>query len=219
MEIDVNTIYSNLEKAILDGQVEIGVSETLNLVESGKKPIDIYTECIDPVLASIGDQFSRLEIFLPELIHTAEVVKAIQIALKPFMEADQTSIIRGKIVIATVSGDLHDIGKNLVKAMLEVNGFQVKDLGVDVSLQTTINSAKEFNADIIALSALMLPSLPSMKDVIDFVKARDELKKRFKIIVGGGSVKQEWADKAGADGYGENAIDAVAVARKQLGMN
>lgn len=212
----MNTIYSNLEKAIVDGQIELGVTETLKLVESGKQPIEIFTECIDPVLAMIGDKFSRLEIFLPELINTAEVVKAIQVALKPFIEADQTTLTKGKIVIATVSGDLHDIGKNLVKAMLEVNGFQVKDLGVDVSLQTTINSAKEFNADIIALSALMLPSLPSMKDVIDFVNASDELRKRFKIIVGGGSVKEEWADKAGADGYGENAIDAVQIVRSQL---
>jgi trimethylamine corrinoid protein len=214
----VNTIFSNLEKAIVDGQIELGVTEALKLVESGKQPIEIFTECIDPVLAIIGDKFSRLEIFLPELINTAEVVKAIQAALKPFMEADQTSINKGKIVIATVSGDLHDIGKNLVKAMLEVNGFQVKDLGVDVSLQTTINSAKEFNADIIALSALMLPSLPSLKDVIDFVNASDELRKRFKVIVGGGSVKQEWADKAGADGYGETAIDAVEIAQRQLGI-
>jgi 5-methyltetrahydrofolate--homocysteine methyltransferase len=214
----VNTNYSNLEKAITNGQVEIGVTETLKLVESGKKPIEIFSECIDPVLAIIGNQFSRLEIFLPELINTAEVVKAIQLALEPFMEADQTNITKGKIVIATVSGDLHDIGKNLVKAMLEVNGFKVKDLGVDVSLQTMINSAKEFNADIIALSALMLPSLPAMKDVIDFVNASDELRKRFKIIVGGGSVKQEWADKAGADGYGENAIDAVEIVRSQLGI-
>jgi len=186
------------------------------LVEGGKKPIEIFTECIEPVLAEIGDQFSRLEIFLPEMINAAEVVKAIQAALKPYLEADQTRASRGKVVIATVSGDLHDIGKNIVKAMLEVNGFEIKDLGVDVSPKTILSSAKEFDANIIALSALMLPSLPFVKDVIDFVNADEVTRKRFKIVVGGGPVSRDWAVEAGADGYGDNAIDAVAAVRQLL---
>ena len=208
--------FSNLEKAIKDGDVDSGVSESLKLVEGGKKPIEIFSEGIEPILAEIGDQFSRLEIFLPEMINAANVVKAIQKTLKPHMDADQTSTSKGKVLIATVSGDLHDIGKNIVKAMLEVNGFEVKDLGVDVSPQAALSSAKEFDADIIALSALMLPSLPFVKDVIDFVNASDETRQRFKVIVGGGPVSQEWADEAGAHGYGDNAIDAVEIVRQLL---
>jgi len=208
--------FANLEKAIVEGDVDSGVAESLKLVDGGKKPIEIFTECIEPALVEIGDKFSRLEIFLPEMINSAEVVKAIQKALKPYMEADQASTSKGKIVIATVSGDLHDIGKNIVKAMLEVNGFDVKDLGVDVSPKTALNSAKEFGADIIALSALMLPSLPFVKDVIDFVNANEETRKRYKVIVGGGPVSQKYADEIGADGYGDNAIDAVALVRKLL---
>ena len=115
-------------------------------------------------------------------------------------------------MICTVSGDLHDIGKNIVKTMLEVNGFELKDLGVDVPAANVIKAAVEFNADIIALSALMLPSLPSMKDVIDILRENEKYKGRFKVMVGGGPVSQEWAEKAGADAYGDNAIEAVKVA-------
>lgn len=208
--------FNKLENAIKVGNIDEGISEALNLVEGGKAPIEIFTECIEPTLAEIGDQFSRLEIFLPEMISAAGVVKAVHKALKPHMDADQASTSKGKVVIATVSGDLHDIGKNIVKAMLEVNGFDVKDLGVDISPQAALSSAKEFDADIIALSALMLPSLPFVKDVIDFVNADEKSRERFKVVVGGGPVSQRWADEAGADGYGDNAIDAVAVIRQLL---
>jgi methanogenic corrinoid protein MtbC1 len=209
--------FTHLEKAIKDGNADSGVTESLKLVKGGKRPIEIFTECIEPALAEIGAQFSKLEIFLPEMINAAEVVKSIQKALKPYLEADQTSISKGKVIIATVSGDLHDIGKNIVKAMLEVNGYEIKDLGVDVTPQTILSSAKDFGADIIALSALMLPSLPFVKDLIDFVEADQNTRQRFKVIVGGGPVSQGWVDEAGADGYGDNAIDAVVLVRQLLG--
>lgn len=204
--------YPELEQAIFDGNMEAGVAQALRLVAAGKKPIEIFTECIEPVLAEIGEKFSRLEIFLPEMVSSADVVKSIQQALRPYLDTTQPAMSKGKIVIATVSGDLHDIGKNIVKAMLEVNGFEVKDLGVDVSAQTIIRTANEIEADIIALSALMLPSLPYVKDVIEFINPRD----KFKVIVGGGTVTQEWADAAGADAYGRNAMDAVTIAKKLL---
>ena len=204
--------FAALEKAILEGDLEAGVAESLKLVEGGKNPLKIFSDCIEPYLTEIGDQFSRLEIFLPEMINAAAVVKAIQAALNPLLEADQSSSSKGKLVICTVSGDLHDIGKSIVKTMLEVNGFEVTDLGVDVKAQTIIKTAKEINADIIALSALMIPSLPFVKDVIEFVNPRDEIM----VIVGGGPVSKEWADEAGADGYGDDAIQAVDIVKKML---
>lgn len=209
--------YQNLRNAIMEGQPAAGVTEALALVQSGKKPIELFSECIEPTLTTVGDQFSKLEIFLPELINAAETVKAIQAALEPYMGTNSASATaKGRVIIATVYGDMHDIGKNIVKSMLEVNGFITKDLGVDVSPQTILNSAKEFQADIIALSALMLTSLPYMKDVIDFISMNSEERKKYKIIVGGGSVSKEWANNAGADGYGENAIDAVQLVRQEL---
>ena len=209
--------FEILARALKEGNVDRGVSESLKLVESGMKPIEIFTGCIEPTLAEIGEQFSRLEIFLPEMINSAEVVKAIQKELKPHLEADQEITSKGKIVIATVSGDLHDIGKNIVKAMLEVNGFEVKDLGVDVEARSILKSARESDADIIALSALMIPSLPFVKDVIDFVEANEEARAKFKVIVGGGPVNRDWADQVGADGYGGDAIEAVEIALQMVG--
>jgi trimethylamine corrinoid protein len=146
------------------------------------------------------------------MMNSASTVKAIQEALLPYLEGDRSQQKKGRIVICTVSGDLHDIGKNIVKTMLEVNGFELRDLGVDVSTTNVIKSAVEFEADIIALSALMLPSLPSVKDVIDILRENEKYKGRFKVMVGGGPVSKEWAQKVGADAYGDNAVEAVKVA-------
>lgn len=208
----MSDIYNELLKAVSEGDQEGGVKAALALVDGGKKPINIFTECIEPALAETGEKFSRLEIFLPEMISSAKVVKAIQAALMPIMEANKTNFSKGNVVIATVSGDLHDIGKNIVKAMLEVNGFVVTDLGVDVDVRAIIKTARDINADIIALSALMLPSMPFVKDVIDFVNPQDEIK----VVVGGGPLNKAWADNAGADGYGDNAIDAVQIISQLL---
>ena len=210
--------YEDLAHAILEGGVENGVSAALNLVQSGTSPISIFTECIQPTLVDVGERFGRLEIFLPELMSAAVTVEAIQRALLPYIKNDGSPMTNKKIVIATVSGDLHDIGKNIVKTMLEVNGFLVHDLGVDVNPNNLLKAADEFNADIIALSALMLPSLPSVMDVIERLNSLEKYKNRFKVMVGGGSVTKEWAEKAGADGYGSDAMEAVRVAKNLLGM-
>jgi len=150
------------------------------------------------------------------MIESANVVKNVHQALKPYLQAKGEIASKGKIVICTITGDLHDIGKNIVRAMLEVNGFEVKDLGVDVNPSDVVNAAAEFDADIIAISALMLPSLPSVSDVIEFVREIKDYKERFKILVGGGPVTQEWANTHGADGYGDNAVEAVRIADKLL---
>ncbi len=204
--------YQPLVTAIHLGDKQAGIDEAEKLVQHGKKVPQIFIECIEPTLVEVGEEFSRLDIFLPELMNSASAVKAIQEALLPYMTGESTQVKKGRIIICTVSGDLHDIGKNIVKTMLEVNGFELKDLGVDVPAPVVVKAAVEFNADIIALSALMLPSLPSMKDVIDILRETDKYKGRFKVMVGGGPVSQDWADKAGADAYGDNAIEAVKVA-------
>jgi methanogenic corrinoid protein MtbC1 len=204
------TDFNTLEAAIRTGDRDGGTAEAVRLVESGVSPLQVFSGGIEPVLADIGDQFGRLEIFLPEMIEAANVVKGVQEALHPYMNADGSdSVSKGRVVICTISGDLHDIGKNIVKAMLEVNGFEVRDLGVDVSPAEAVKAAKDFDADIIAFSALMLPSLPYVKDAIEFVKTGEQLRDRFKILVGGGPVTKEWTVKAGADGYGDDAIEAV----------
>lgn len=204
--------YSKLQEAIFAGDPDTGVAEVVSLAEAGVPPVEIFTQCIQPTLVIVGERFSRLDIFLPEMIKSADVVKRIQQALVPYLKQDERLVGIGRVVIGTVEGDLHDIGKNIVKTMLEVNGFEIRDLGVDTSPTEAVKAAVEFEADIIALSALMLPSLPFAGDTIEMIKENEKYRDRFKIMVGGGPVTREWTEKAGADGYGDDAIEAVAVA-------
>jgi methanogenic corrinoid protein MtbC1 len=208
--------YVELEGAIHSGDIESGVANAIKLADQGISVAEIFSDCIEPSLAVVGERFSKLEIFLPEMINSAQVVKAVQTAMEPYMQGERAKTTRGKIVIGTAAGDLHDIGKNIVKSMLEVNNFEVKDLGVDVETASFINTAKEIDADIIAISALMLPSLPYVRDTIDLRNTDPNLGARIKIMVGGGPVSEEWAREAGADGYGDDAIEAVRVACKLL---
>jgi methylmalonyl-CoA mutase cobalamin-binding domain/chain len=202
--------FRSLEEAIRTGDTEGGASEAVRLVQAGAAPLAIFQDCIQPCLQEIGDQFSRLEVFLPEMMEAADVVKAIQQALQPYLksgEAEQAS--KGRIVIGTIQGDLHDIGKNIVRTLLEVNGYQVRDVGVDVAPTEMIRAARDFDARIIAISALMLPSLPYVRDAIEMLRSSEANRGRFKVMVGGGPVSRDWARHAGADGYGDDAMDAV----------
>jgi methylmalonyl-CoA mutase cobalamin-binding domain/chain len=202
--------FAALEQAIRTGDTQGGAAEAVRLVQAGAAPLAIFQDCIQPCLRGIGEQFSRLEIFLPEMMEAAEVVKAVQEALQPYLkagEAEQAS--KGRIVIGTIQGDLHDIGKNIVRTLLEVNGYQVRDAGVDVAPAEMIRAARDFDARIIAISALMLPSLPYVKDAIEMVKSSEANRNRFKVMVGGGPVSADWVKRAGADGYGDDAMDAV----------
>lgn len=210
--------YETLANAIYSGDIEAGKAEAVRLAESGAAPPAIFKECIEPTLKDIGDKFSRLELFLPEMMEAADVVKAVQEALKPYLKAgDSVHSEKGRIVLCTIQGDLHDIGKNIVKAMLEVNGYLVRDLGVNVGPAEILRAAREFNADIIAISALMLPSLPYVKDAIEMIRHTEADRNRFKVMVGGGPLSREWAKNAKADGYGDDAIEAVAQAARLIG--
>ena len=210
--------FLQLSQAIQNGDVEIGVSQSLSLVGGGVDPLDIFTGCIQPTLADIGDKFGRMELFLPNLMLAGKVVKAIQEKLLPLLKEGQSSTVKkGKALIATVYGDLHDIGKNMVSIMLQVNGFEVKDLGVNVASAEIIKAAEDFNADVVCLSGLMIPSLPYMKDAIDQIKGNPKLSSRFKVLVGGGPVTEAWARNSGADGYADDAVGAVREAIAVLG--
>ena len=210
--------YLALKEAIADGDGELGIVETKKLIDQGLGPATIFSEGIQTILNELGEQFSRMEIFLPELMIASEAVKDIQNEITPLLKGGEAVKTKGKVVIGTVYGDLHDIGKNMVSLMMQVNGFEVQDLGVSVETSTFLKSAKDFNADIIMLSGLMLPSLPYMKDTIDQVKENPSLKDKYKIMVGGGPVTETWAMSAGADGYSDDAIEAVAKAIELMGL-
>jgi len=160
-------------------------------------------------MKEIGDKFAAFEIFLPDLMIAGEKMKRCMDVLQPHIKADDART-GGRIVLGTVSGDLHDIGKNLVATMLTVGGFNVVDVGVNVSPLDFVKAAREQQADIIALSSLMTASLPYQKEVIDLLSEMGQREKYY-IIVGGGPVTPEFATDIGADGWAENAASAVGL--------
>lgn len=196
----------------LDEDGAVGLAH--NALDQGITPLDFFRGAIEPVLTAIGDAFSRLEVFLPDLMRAGAVVKAIQTrALEPAIRAaGGAATSEGRVVIGTAQGDIHDIGKNMVALMLQVNGFTVTDLGTNVSTTSVIEAARRENADIIAMSSLLTTSLPFIKDVVARLEAAGE-RKRFMVIAGGAPVTAEWSKAAGLDGFGEDAVEAVALCR------
>jgi corrinoid protein of di/trimethylamine methyltransferase len=175
-------------------------------MDEGADPLKIISSLTD-VMEKIGEKFSRLEIFLPEMMMSGEAMsKAVDI-LKPHLKGKEEGQSKGKVILGTVKGDLHEIGKNIVKVMLTSNLFEVKDLGVDVDSVNFIKEAEAMGADIIGVSALMSTTLPHQKEIIDILKERG-LREKFKVVIGGAPTTQEWADEIGADLYCPDAGSA-----------
>ncbi len=202
---------TEFKKLLLEAEIEQVVEWAEAELVASADPLIFFSEIFTPSMTSIGELFGRLEIFLPELMDAAEKAKevsekVIQPALKKANSGLSTT--RGKVVLCSVKGDLHDIGKNMVSLMLQVNGFQVIDLGIDVLPKDAIQKAKDENADIIGLSSLMTTSMPYMKECIAL---RDGfgLKERIKVIVGGAPITPEYSQQIGADAFGRNAIEGV----------
>lgn len=205
-----------LYDAIIDGDDATADEVTVKLLEAGYKAYDIIKSCMIPAMKVVGDRFARLEIFLPEVMMAADAFQASMKHLEPrILEEERRKLIKGKIVIGTIQGDIHDLGKNIVALMLKANGFDVYDLGRDVPVDEFIKKAKEVEADVIGVSALLSTSLPYIKDLIRLLKELN-LRDRFKVVVGGGAVTKEWAQEVGADGFAENAEEAVEILSELL---
>jgi dimethylamine corrinoid protein len=183
---------------------------------------DIVSKDIDPKVAikyaiadgaiAVGDKFDTGEYFLPHLVMAGDLMDEVGKILEKNIPAGQLEKKR-LVVIGAVQGDMHSVGKNLVSTMLRSGGFQVNDMGVDVSSMAFIDRAKELNADMIALSSLLTTTMPYLKEVVEDLKAMG-IRKNFKIMIGGGPVTRDYAEEIGADGYGKDAIDAVDEAKK-----
>ena len=208
--------YLTLARAIEMGEPEPGVAEARRLVEEGIDMVTMFSDAIEPLMKDIGERFSRLEIFLPEMMLAATVVKAIQADLAGSMERAAVAS-RGRIVVGTAYGDIHDIGKNMVALMLEVDGFEVIDLGVGVEPLEFVRRARDLDAQVIGISSLLTTSVPYMEETVRMVKERPSDRDRFKVVVGGGPVTDRTADELGADGYGEDAAEAVTLLTNLLG--
>lgn len=199
------------KKLLLDADPDEALDWASVQISSGMDPLLFFTEVFTPAMTQVGDLFGRLEIFLPELMDAAEKAKEVsEKVIQPALESMDSNVrtTRGKVVLCSVKGDLHDIGKNMVGLMLQVNGFEVIDLGIDVLPREAIQKAKEENAEIIGLSSLMTTSMPYMSECIAL---RDGfgLKGKIKVIVGGAPITPEYSKQIGADAFGRNAIEGV----------
>jgi corrinoid protein of di/trimethylamine methyltransferase len=202
---------ARLYEAVLNGDHKTAVAVTREAIDAGIGASEILSGYMVPAMDEVGRRFECEDYFVPELLLAARAMKGGLELLRPLLAA-QGAAAAGRIVIGTVQGDLHDIGKNIVAAMLEGGGFEVIDLGADVAPGKFVDAVKERNPHIVCLSALLTVTMPAMKTTIDALSEAG-VRDRVRIMVGGAPVTGEFASRIGADGYGENAADAVALAR------
>jgi methylmalonyl-CoA mutase cobalamin-binding domain/chain len=212
-------VFEKIASAVIKGDKK----ETLDIVGialgDNLNPTEILNNGLRTGIEEVGHKFERMEIFLPEMIKSAKTMVAAIDLLRPEFDKmkDQSSVQNlGSIVIGTVQHDQHDIGKNIVSTFLDVSGFTVHDLGIDVAAHAFVSRAEELGANIIALSALLSTTVPYMKDVIKELELRG-IRDKYKVLVGGGVVTQDLADKIGADGYAKDFVSAVQVSKELIG--
>ena len=209
-------IFERIKSAFLNFDSESVKRLVREALRAGYTPIDVIERALRPAMTLIGDKFEKGEFFLPELMMAGDLFKEVMDEiLAPEIERSRKGERLGVVVLGTVKGDLHDIGKNIVAAMLRAAGFQVIDLGVDVPPERFVDAVRRHNADIVGMSALLTTTMPEMRNVIDALRSAG-LRDRVKVIVGGAPVDEQYAREIGADAYAENAAEAVEVCRRLL---
>jgi corrinoid protein of di/trimethylamine methyltransferase len=213
-----DTLFEAMAQSIIDGDDELAVDLANQAITQGLDPLDAINKGFIQGVNHVGEEFSCGNAFLPELVMAGETMKAAINVLEPELVRRGTKReVLGKVVLATVQGDIHDIGKTLVGTMMSAAGFEVFDLGVDVGITVIAEKAREVDADIVAVSALLTTTMVKQRDVIevlDDMGFRDQVK----VMVGGAPVTRNWMEEIGADGYSEDAIGAVKVAKELLGI-
>lgn len=204
--------FKKLAEAVIEGDAKTTKALTEQALAEKVDPQELVSKHLVPAMDEVGRRFECNEYFVPELLISARAMKGALELIKPLLAKSGAKPV-GKVVLGTVKGDLHDIGKNLVAAMLEGGGFEVIDLGVDVSPEKFAAAIKEKGANLVALSALLTTTMPSMKDTIAAISAAG-VRGQVKVMIGGAPITQQYADEIGADGYSENASSAVTLARK-----
>ena len=214
--MNTESFLDSVIKAIVEGNKDESVQLAQRAITEKMDLNEVIEKGFVLGIQQVGQLWEGGEYFLPELITSAECMKAAMELMAPELKKAQIEVrSAGKIVIGTVEGDIHDIGKNLVASILSANGFEVVDLGADVKLETFIEKASELNANLICLSALLTTTMIGQRKLIELLREKG-LYGRFKVMVGGAPVNQKWADEIGADGYSENALTAVDAAKELL---
>jgi corrinoid protein of di/trimethylamine methyltransferase len=207
-----------MAQSVIDGEVDDAGRLAQQAVETGIDPLDAINNGFVKGLDYVGEGYGKGEMFLPDLVLAAEAMKAAVAVLEPELEKRGSERkVLGKVVVGTVEGDIHDIGKTLVATMLSASGFKVYDLGVDVPVAALAEKARAVDADLVGVSSLLTTTMLKQRDVIE---ALDDIGLRpgVKVVVGGAPVTQSWADEIGADGYSEDAIGAVNLVKQLLGV-
>jgi len=208
-------LYQKLMEAVVIGEPEDAEAIAKEALKAKLDPLTCINEGLMPGIQKVGELFSSGEYFLPELIIGADAMKAALDVLEPALVGGQKRDIVGMVVLGTVEGDLHEIGKTLVGTMLTANGFQVVDIGVDQSAEAFVEAIKENEADIVGASALLTTTMLQQKKLVEALEAAG-LKKKVKVMVGGAPVTDRFAEEIGADGYAEDAISAVDIAYRLM---
>jgi corrinoid protein of di/trimethylamine methyltransferase len=209
-------IFKAMTQSIIDGDAEEARDLANKAIEQGIEPMEAINNGYIPGVDYIGEQFSSGEAFLPELVMAGDAMKAaVEILEAEMARKGTTRDVAGKVIVATVQGDIHDIGKTLVGIMLSIGGFEVLDMGTNVSFDRLLEKIREFQPDIIGLSALLTTTMVKQRD---FIEALDDmgLRDTVKVMVGGAPVTRNWANEIGADGFSEDAVGAVALAKQLL---
>jgi trimethylamine corrinoid protein len=205
----------NLVGAVMDGEETEAVDAARKVIQEGVGVTQVV-EALTAGMREIGEQFARMEIFLPEMMMAAQAMKAVMAELEPELEKSATpTVTKGSIVIGTVEGDMHEIGKDIVITMLQVSGFEVHDLGINVNALDFVKKAEEVGADVIGASSLMTTTMPNQRDIIEILKEKG-IRDRYHVILGGAPVTQEWVDQCGADSWGENAGKTVEILERVM---
>lgn len=210
-------LVNRLMMAVVNYEVEGAVEAAEEALEAGVDPVTAIEEGLARGVRIVGDKFGAGEVFLPELMIAVEAMKQAMAILEPAITSSSKTAKKplGKVMIGTIEGDIHDIGKSIVGAMLTVAGFEVIDLGMDVPVEKFISKTREVEPDIIGMSALMTTTMLKMKEVIKALR-KEGLRKKVKVIIGGAPTSAEWAEEIGADGHGGDAMEAVEVTRKLI---
>ena len=209
-------ILNQLTQAVIDGEPEEAEALARQALDLGLDPLRCINQGLTPGIDRVGELFEAGDYFLPDLIIGGDAMKAALTVLEPALASGEGRQILGRVVLGTVEGDLHEIGKTLVGTMLTANGFEVTDIGVDRPAAAFIEAVRKNNATLVGASALLTTTMLHQQEVIEALKEAG-LREQVKVIIGGAPVTETWAGQIGADGYAEDAIGAVALAKKLVG--
>ena len=210
-------LFAAMRQSVIDGDADAAAALAEQGLAQGIDPLAAIDEAYVPGIRYVGEQFRCGDLFLPDMMLAARAMERAVAVLEPEMLARSSQRkVLGRVVLGTVKGDIHEIGKNLVAMMLTANGFEVHDLGVDVAPERFVEKAKEVDATMVGVSALLTTTMTGQRAVVTAL-AEAGLRERVKVIVGGAPVTRAWADEIGADGYGEDAVGAVTLARELVG--